>query len=404
MASQRSERSLRLLADQTSLALEALLELLELAAVEGWAEWARSHLARARAGAIDASVLDAYGHRDSFSELSLNSPRCPLTDEQLPWGNELLDVLRARVESLANAAIDEQQQPRWPKPATRDLQGWHCLKCDHYELTRVEIDASVAATLVALCLCDDAALTEGGIVRRVLSGDVPGVNAARARTRAAAVNSGIAVSDRHGNMSPCPACGDPDTAVCRWRVVGDRLEPAGPQLERRGQWHRYRPDATTRDLARMVAACAPRVVTARLHEITFRRQWDLLVERTAVLDALRGLAPHSYLVIYDDVQARAASQAWRAAGEYTWELHTVTPSRILLQSELDTDLWQLYAADVPIPRDALPDLFGPDTEASARTFDALGIHALIDSWAGNTQWRVCWRRTGASSHQSERRR
>lgn len=331
-------------------------------------------------------MLGAFTERP-FSELLLNPANGHRLEAlQVPWANELLDKLRTQVSNLASVSSGRRVESSSSPTPEPPFEGWRCLICGHGEATVFDIERWVAK-VVPINIADAGLGSERNMVERILNGNVDGAGEARSTIKNSALVSDIKVTDRSGILRPCPSCGAADTAVYRWVTGGETLQPADNNLAIREPGHRYRPSTDCRELIAALEQCGAIRIDPRVYELTVWRARDMLDGRTAILEVLRGIGENTFLVIYDD-DGRATRDGWHAVGDYTWRLPQVASSRVMLQSTLETGLWQMYAAARPLARSQLPDLFGADLEPALAVLQTREVDAFIDSWGDNTEWRV----------------
>ena len=209
--------------------------------------------------------LSAYGGMGSFSDVMLceaNGHRVSRAQE--PWVWELFETLQSVCLHLASRPQETPQaQALLEESGRRDpvlaafsgghdgapgaaalagegtrIQGWRCLECGHGEVRPEGIDATIARDVVPGMVC--RACVEGtleAVVDRVLAIEIPDLDPARRRMRAALEAGGLGIPEGRGWMRPCPGCGGEDTAVYRWRLVqGEtpRFVPSRDNLPMRG--------------------------------------------------------------------------------------------------------------------------------------------------------------------------
>ena len=209
---------------RAELALAALVRLLEHSGEGRWLLWARRHLEKARAGSIDATVLDAYGGPGSFNDLTLDPENGhALERTQVPWANRLLAVLGERVYQLACERTDERFEAAWVHPVDPPVEGWRCLICGHGEITDYDLEWWVARILVPAHVADSTLADGPALIATILSGQLIGAAESRADVMARASASGVHVAYRDDVMRPCTACASGDTVAyrCSLRSISD---------------------------------------------------------------------------------------------------------------------------------------------------------------------------------------
>jgi len=382
---------------RAELALAALVRLLEHCGEGRWLLWARRHLERARADAIDPTVLDAYGGPGSFNDLTLDPENGHALERmQVPWANRLLAVLGERVYQLAYERTDERFAAAWVHPPDPPIEGWRCLACGHGEISDYDLEWWIARILVPAHLADSTLADGPELIDTMLSGQVVGATESRGDVMARASASGVHVAYRDDVMRPCAACGSGDTTVYRWIFAGGGLHPTEDNIELRGPDYRYRASTSPTVVASVLDEHGFALVAPQLWELTDEQHDDLLDKphqdlldaQTDVVEALRGLDGSTYLTIDEDMERVAHRDGWKSAGKHTWLLPKSAPTHVMLQAHLDGGSWRMYKAADPVGESDLPDLFDGDPAALPGSLTRLHVVALIDAWRDNAEWRV----------------
>jgi len=379
---------------RAELALAGMVRLLEHSGEGRWLLWARRHLEKARAGSIDATVLDAYGGAGSFNDLVLDPGNGHALERmQIPWANRLLAVLGERVYQLAYERTDERFEVSWVRPPDPPVEGWRCLACGHAEITDYDIEWWVARILVPAHVADSTLAEGAEMIATLLSGQVLGAAESRGDLMARADASGVPIAYREGAMSPCPQCGSSDTAVYRWIFAGGGIHPADDNVELRTPGDRLRSPTTPEAVSAVLDEHGGARVGPSLWQVADKTGKPLLDAQTDVMEALRGLNGATYLTIYDEtnydkMELVAQRDGWTHVDDHTWLIPDSMPTRVMMQTYLAEGAWQMYVAPAPVGAPDLPDLFKGGHASHAEAVGRLAIVALIDAWHDNAEWRV----------------
>jgi hypothetical protein len=369
--------------------LSALAYLFERAGHSGWLDFVTAHRDQALESGINPDILHAYGAMGSFSDVML-TPReqDPLDDLQGPWGNRLLDALRARISILANEASGVETGSFFDTADEPPVSGWRCLSCGHGEITDLDIEAWVAAVLVPKHVGDATLERWQDLVDEVLDRRIPGAEDARADLKGRAAAAGLAVTSRHGNMCPCRACDSADTARYRWTLAPWGFHPAENNLELRGPDFRHRPESDVSAVIALLHERGATPVADGLWEAIWRQDHELAAAQVEVLECLRGLDQSVFLRIYEDVEWSASNGGWRRRGEHTWQLPPSASTRLLVPSTLAKGVWQLYVAARALPDEAWIDLFKDAPRTALAILRRHEVVALVDAGYESVEWRV----------------
>jgi hypothetical protein len=376
-------------------ALAGLVRLLEHSGEARWLKWARDHLKTTLVSGLSPTVLDAYGGMGSFNDLILDPANGhALEQQEVPWANRLLAVLGERIYQLAVEITDERFSADWVHPADPPIEGSRCLFCGHGEISDQDIEWWAARILVPASVADSTLEDPGGLVATLLSGQVTGAAESRADVIARATASGVQIAFRDGDMRPCSACGNADTARYRWVFAGGGLHPTEDNVELREKGHSYRPSLEPAAFRAGLKPQGAEVIAEGVWHLGPKPQDALLDAQIEIMEALRGLPGNIYVTSQEEPEP-AEVEGWQRIGEHTWLVPPSMSSRVSLQLYLEAGAWQMYVADTPVKASDLPDLFKFDSDEGPKELAEVGVLALIDAWHDNTAWRVAIALSGA---------
>jgi len=369
-------------------ALSALEHLHRTVGEVRWLDGLRHHRARSRADTLDPTFPE-WMRESGLGKLRLAASSHSLEPVQVSWANSLHGMLVARLDRLAEAAdSDTRTEPEWERPSTEPpLPGWSCLVCGNTEVGAADAEEWIARSLVPFHVGDRALLEFRLLTEDVLQRRLIGTDGARSDLVDRARLSGVQITDRLSAMTVCTVCGSGDTQSCSWVVAGGglhRVDPhAGPRPDPGG-----RTPITLDEFERLADSQGATNIAPGLWHLPGPDTRSWLRAQDNVMEALRGLPARVFLAIRDDVAEEAEAGEWTTIAEGLWEIPPHESTGILLRGALEAGGWHVLVADTPPRAGDLPDLFKGDREAAVRTARDAGVHALIDAWHDNAEWRL----------------
>lgn len=247
--------------------LHAMERILSLTGVTYWRDSIRQDVLAWQDFRDTSRHLATYGGMGSFNDICIcrdNSHQ--VTDAQEPWANSLFGWLRSVAFYLAKHPSDTMSAKELRASVGRHdsvfvafvggdkvrddarglisdrrvrLEGWHCLQCDHSEVTEGDLNRYIAENILPELVfeaCEKRTLTD--LVDSVMALSIPGYETISAELKSTLTESGITFVQRKDWMRPCPSCEGHNTVVFRWILTFDNpvsFEPSddnGPFIER----------------------------------------------------------------------------------------------------------------------------------------------------------------------------